>query len=264
MSTSDRENFFVDSGQLDDLDEQFDAIHRAAVSRFEHIRTGHHVWVSSMHDADPDMYRWIDEVRTSPSLVGRVRDAFPGSRIVPVPEADELYWAVSATTAKGSNRALVDCHYDAPFGGMLGNRVVFYRVIVACNENDSTITVFPKESVRARMTTGDFHGLDYNRDLHCVEGEILQGAHRVLLKLHYMAVSDGADAHASMVRWLNVTWTWASRELMRMSANPSTATEHAAAALVVGSRVVWNNLVLVVIAMLIVAIAVVVILRRRR
>ena len=41
---------------------------------------------------------------------------FPGARIYNVPEADEIYVAVSPDKTSGGNRTLIEAHYDAPFG----------------------------------------------------------------------------------------------------------------------------------------------------
>eukprot|EP00798_Chlamydomonas_sp_ICE-L_P029447 gene29447-5793_t len=237
------ENFVV-AGHLDgkNVEDVLSAIDDATVQRYGHIMTSHHVWVENIRKYDPSLFSSIEEVR-GPMLLGRVKASFPGYSVVPVPEVDELYWAVSPKDASGSDRTLVDCHYDAPFGGLFGS-IVFHRVIVACNENTSTITTFPDTGIRVRMTTGDFHGIDYNRDLHCVEGSIPQGRHRVLLKLHYMAVPLGAKRYASFVRWMNLTRAHGSRDVMRMSSDPTTVGEHCMAFVVNSARIVWAHKVL--------------------
>jgi len=91
------------------------------------------------------------------------------------------------------------------------------------------------------MTTGDYHGLDYNKDWHCVEGQIPEGKYRILLKLHYLIVPEGSSEFAPFVRWINVAWTKISRETMRMSAEPETIFEEFVAFLVNISRLIFNN-----------------------
>lgn len=117
-----------------------------------------------------------------------------------VEEADEVYWAVSPRDATGSDRSLVDCHFDSPLGWFPTGGVVFYRIIIATNENNDVVTVFPGEDKRVKMSTGDFHGLDYNKDWHCVEGKIPPGKFRVLLKLHYVVTPPGSEAWEDYVR----------------------------------------------------------------
>lgn len=234
-----RMEYFVDAGHLEGVDDLLAAIDNAATQRYGHVKTAHHVWVNSLVESDPKLFSWINEVRGP--FLGKVCDAYPGYACVSVPEVDELYWGVSSPEASGSDRSLVDCHYDAPFGGLISGNIVFYRVIVACNKNTSTFTVFPESGIRARMTTGDYHGLDYNNDLHCVEGHIPVDQHRVLLKLHYMAVPPGAERYASFVKWINVHWTFGSRALMQMSAAPTTLVGHCVALIVNSSRIIWNN-----------------------
>ena len=118
---------------------------------------------------------------------------------------------------------------------------MFYRVIIACNENNTVTTIFPNEDVKVKMTTSDFHGLDYNKDWHCVEGSIPKGKFRVLLKMHYLVVPKGSEAFESWVRWINVAWTVGSRETMRMSANPQNPLEWFVAMIVSISRILFNH-----------------------
>ena len=166
-----------------------------------------------------------------------------------MPESDEVYWAVSPKQAGGSDRVLVDCHYDAPFSWIPTGGVTYYRVIVAMNENTTVTTVFPTENASTKMTTGDYHGLDYNTDWHCVDGQISAGKHRILLKLHYLIVPDAAknSGWPQFVRWMNVFWTKCSRETMRMSAEPANPFEWLVATFVNACRIIFNNYLLLLI-----------------
>jgi hypothetical protein len=111
------------------------------------------------------------------------------------------------------------------------------------NENSSVTTIFPSENKRVKMSTGDFHGLDYNKDWHCVEGSILPNNYRVLLKLHYLVVPQGTQQMwVDWVRFMNVSWTKISRAAMRMSADPQTPIESLVAMFVNFCRFVFNNI----------------------
>ena len=52
---------------------------------------------------------------------------FVGARIYNVPEAGEIYVAVFPDKTSGGNRALVEVHYDAPFGVAHGRRAFLTR-----------------------------------------------------------------------------------------------------------------------------------------
>ena len=73
----------------------------------------HHIWTEELPN---DVYSDVEHVRTSDDILSVLHKTYPNSRIEHVRECDEIYWAVSPKDAKGSDRSLVDCHYDAPFG----------------------------------------------------------------------------------------------------------------------------------------------------
>lgn len=236
-----KEGFKVISGNGNKtLSQEFKIITDIASDRYKDIKIGHHEWIDTLDD--PKYKATIETIRTSDTIVGKIRENFPGATVKNVTEADEVYWAVSPKDAVGSDRSLVDCHYDSPFGWFPTGGVIFYRVIIAMNENTEVSTLFPDEKVRVQMSTGDFHGLDYNRDYHCVEGKIPPGKVRILLKLHYVIIPEGQESWVDYVRWINVKWTQISRETMRMSAKPQNILETIVASIVSICRVVFNNI----------------------
>ena len=220
------EPFVVISGSIEsDKTSQLKLISEVAAERYREYKTAHHEWIDKIEDGE--FRTALNNTRIDPTILKTIQDKFPSSTIKSVTEADEIYWAVSPKGAKGSDRSLVDCHYDAPFGIIPTGGVVYYRVIIACNENETITTTFPDESVRVKMNTSDFHGLDYNKDIHCVEGSIPEGKHRVLLKMHYLIVPHGSsEFFEKFVRYINVIWTYLSRDLMRMSADPKNVWEN--------------------------------------
>jgi hypothetical protein len=243
------EGFSVISGQISS-DENLKYITNVAKERYSEYTSAHHEWINSV---EPSKYRnALNAVRIDPEIFRKIQEKFPGARIKSVPEADEIYWAISPRHAIGSDRSLVDCHYDSPFSWFPTGRVVFYRVIIACNENNTVTTTFPDESVNVKMNTKDFHGLDYNRDIHCVEGSIPPGKYRVLLKMHYIIVPPGSESYETVVRKLNVWWTIFSRETMQMSANPKTSYEYIVALMVNFGRMIFNNIYIYLIIILII------------
>lgn len=237
------EGFAVISGSIAS-DDPLRYITEVAKERYSQYTTAHHEWINSV---EPSKYRTaLDSVRTDPAILAKIQEKFPTTTIKSVTEADEVYWAVSPKGATGSDRSLVDCHYDSPFALFPTGGVIFYRVIIACNENNTVTTVFPDEDIRVKMNTKDFHGLDYNKDIHCVEGAIPEGKFRVLLKMHYISIPPGCEGYESWVRGINVGWTIASRETMRMSADPKAWYEYIVAFIVNICRIVFNNFYVIV------------------
>ena len=234
------EGFAVISASTDkNTEKDLENIKNTAEKRYANYKTAHHEWIDRVEQSS---YRdSLDRVRINPAILNKIHERFPNSTVKSVTDADEIYWAVSPVDAVGSDRSLVDCHYDAPFSWFPTGGVVFYRVILACNENNTVTTIFPNENVRVKMTTSDFHGLDYNKDWHCVEGSIPKGKYRVLLKMHYLIIPKGSEAFENWVRWINVTWTTVSRETMRMSADPQNPLEWLVAMIVSISRILFNN-----------------------
>jgi len=78
-----------------------------------------HLWVNELSD---NILSKIDNVRTSNDILNTIQKTFPDSIVKSVPEVDEIYYAVSPKDASGSDRALVDCHFDAPFYWVPKNR----------------------------------------------------------------------------------------------------------------------------------------------
>jgi hypothetical protein len=256
LSGKDRnmEGFAVMSGNLKKEDE-LHIISETARSRYNQHKTAFHEWIDTIDDTN---YKGaIDTIRYSNEIRDAILEKFPNTSVQNVTEADEVYWAVSPKEAGYSDRSLVDCHYDSPFGWFPTGGVIFYRVIVAMNENETVTTIFPHEKKRVHMSTGDYHGLDYNKDYHCVEGQIPPGKHRVLLKLHYLITPKGAEGWNAYVRFINVAWTKVSRYAMRVSAKPTNPFEWFLAALVTICRVTFNN-IYVILPILAVAVAVVI------
>lgn len=212
-----------------------------------------HTWIN---DLDNNIiYDTLDKVRNSDDIYKVIKDKYPNHKIKNVTESDEIYFAVSPKDASGSDRSLVDCHYDAPFSILPNVNVIFYRVIVACNKNEHVTTMFPNADIKVKMNTGDFHGLDYNKDYHCVDGQIPENKHRVLLKLHYILVPNEYedDSLSEMyIRFINVKWTYLSREFMRMSAHPNNMIESIMGFLVNFLRFYYNNISLLIIIIFIV------------
>lgn len=195
-------------------------------------KIAHHIWIDRV--TDDHMYYTLDEVRKHADIMNVIKSRFPGNRVMNVSDCDEVYYAVSPEGAGNSDRFLVDCHYDAPFAFLPTFGVRFYRVIVACNHNEHVKTTFPQDDIAVTMDTGDFHGLDFNTDNHCVYGTIPKDKYRVLLKLHYVVFPSGMHENSWQVRYvrgLNAWWIHKSREIMRISAEPSNAYEQTIALL---------------------------------
>jgi hypothetical protein len=233
------EGFVVISGNASDsLKDELNNITKISEVRYKDIKTAHHEWIDTLDDKI--FKKYIETIRNSDVIINKIKERFPNSSITNVTEGDEIYWAVSPKDAKGSDRSLVDCHYDSPFVLFPTFGVTYYRVIIATNENNDVTTIFPHEDKKVKMSTGDFHGLDYNKDWHCVEGQIPEGKYRILLKLHYLIVPKGSESYANYVKGINVWWTKVSRDTMRMSANPQNIFEYFIAFLVNISRFIFN------------------------
>jgi len=203
----------------------------------------HHIWVNKIEDKK--IYEIVDLVRTSSDIVNEIQKKFVNYNIKNVKEADEIYYGVSPSTATFSDKSLVDCHYDAPFSLFNLGGVKFYRIIIACNENKTVKTTFPNDDISVIMDTGDFHGLDYNKDLHCVYGDIPENKYRILLKLHFLIIPKELldDSFSEkFVKYINVKWTQLSRDFMRMSAKPTNSIEYIFGNIVNISRVIYNNM----------------------
>jgi hypothetical protein len=90
--------------------------------------------------------------------------------------------------AKASDRVLVDCHYDSPYEVYRGSEQVRPRMILALNDNSTVFTQVGDKT--SKLSTGDFNGIEYNRDYHCVRGTIPNGKTRLMLKIHFIVIPE--------------------------------------------------------------------------
>lgn len=235
------------TGKYENVDD-LNSITEYIINKYNNKLISKHFWIEDMKDSD--IHDTLIKVKYSDDIYNVIRAKFPNHKIKNVNECDEIYYAVSPKDASGSDRSLVDCHYDTPFGFLPNFNIIFYRVLLACNENSDVTTKFPNDNIEVKMTTGDFHGLDYNKDYHCVEGEIPKNKNRILLKLHYILVPNEYEDDTlseKCVRYINVNWTYFSRNFMRMSSNPQNIFEYIAGTLVNISRFLYNNILILII-----------------
>jgi len=211
---------------------------RTYFKRFSNNKVSRHYWIDTLHPLY--IRRHLNNIRNHPSLIHQLQQGYPGYTIKPVHKSDEVYLSVSPHLRKGSDIALSDCHYDAPFSWIPQGGNKFIRMILALNYNDTVYTQVGKTT--STLSTGDFNTIDYNRSYHCVHGVIPDGKYRLLMKLHFVLIPKGRYSRATkFCVELNNWYTHTSRNIMNMSIQPKTFQEHATALLVNTCRVLYNN-----------------------
>jgi len=201
--------------------------------------TSVHYWIDTI-DAPLHVRNSIKALRDAPVIIDKIQESYPGYRIVPEKNSDEVYLSVDPLKRRNSDVVLSDCHYDAPFKYVPQCGNVFIRIILALNENTTTYTTI--ESNKSVLSTLDFNGVDYNNDYHCVKGYIPPGEIRILLKLHFLCIHPTSPQSCiKFTHDLNNSWTHFSRELMRKSADPTTSLEHVISFVVLGCSKLYNN-----------------------
>jgi len=191
-------------------------------------KTTDHEWVDEIKQ--PVIKNAIDTLRSSSIIRDTLLENYPDSTVRSVPSIDEVFVSVSPLDAKASDRVLVDCHYDAPYKFIEGPSKLV-RIILALNDNSTVFTQVGDKT--SKLSTGDFNGIEYNRDYHCVRGTIPSGKTRLMLKLHYLVIPNGTPEIFN--KWLVfINWTWAkvSRFFMNFSRSPSNPLEYLIAYLI--------------------------------
>jgi len=144
------ESFEVISGNASDsLKKELSNITKISEVRYKDIKTAHHEWIDKLDD--DDYKNMIHNVRISDSILNKIKEKYPNAKIQNVTEGDEVYWAISPKGAVGSDRSLVDCHYDSPFAVLPTGGVIYYRIIIATNENNDVTTIFPSENKKVEI-----------------------------------------------------------------------------------------------------------------
>ena len=189
-------------------------------SKRDNYETSYHEWMDEIED--PEVRGALDKLRRAPEILESLSKAYEGRKLVPVPAADEVYVAVDPSKMKGSDIALTNCHYDGPFkfAPDCGNK--FIRVLLSVTENNSVYTTILDET--SMLSTLEWNAMDYNEDYHCVRGQIPPGQIRVLLKIHFMVQNPTSPEWCLQAsKFMNERWAFASRFVMRNTANPQTA-----------------------------------------
>lgn len=198
-----------------------------------------HYWINDIKNEN--LLFHLNKLRNAPEIKKTIQENYTNHEIISVHSSDEIYLSVSPKERKGSDIALSDCHYDAPFKYIYQGGNVFLRVILALNENDSVYTEV--ENKKSLISTSQYNIIDYNQDYHCVHGEIPKNKNRVLLKLHFIAKPVGSSQiWTDFCEYINNCWTHLTRELMRNSIEPRTFLETIFQYIVLGSRYLWNHI----------------------
>lgn len=182
-----------------------------------------HYWIN---DVDDEELRYhIDILRNAPEIKNTIKEHYSDCSVESSSNSDEIYLSVSPSNRTGSDITLSDCHYDAPFKYIYQGGCKFLRLILALNENNSVYTQVEEKT--SLLTTGNYNIIDYNKDYHCVNGEIPPGKNRIMLKLHYICVPYNTNKNwVIFCRNINDWWTHVSRETMRESIKPTTLFGH--------------------------------------
>lgn len=209
--------------------------------------TSLHYWIDNIKDEV--LFEKINIIRNAPEIIRELEKNYPGHKIIPVHESDEIYFSVSPSKRQGSDIGLSDCHYDAPFKYIYQGGNVFLRAILALNENNTVYTQV--EDKTSLLTTGDYNVIRYNEDYHCVHGSIPSNSNRILLKIHFIAIPPNTNPiWTDFCRYINNKWTHYSREMMRDSIKPETAQGYLKQYLVLLSGFTWNNINIILIILI--------------
>ena len=197
-----------------------------------------HYWVNDISHNELKFH--LERIRNAPEMKASIAQFYKGHLIEPSHQSDEVYLSVSPTSRKGSDIALSDCHYDAPFQYVHQGGCRFLRLILALNHNQDVFTEVG--GVKSLLSTGDYNVLDYNADYQCVHGSIPKARDRLLLKLHFVVVPPGTNKRwVHFCKSINNWWTHFSREMMRDAISPQSAGAHTKKYLVLAARWLWNN-----------------------
>eukprot|EP00798_Chlamydomonas_sp_ICE-L_P020633 gene20632-27427_t len=76
--------------------------------------TSVHLWIDTI-DAPLHVRNSIKALRDAPVIIDKIQESYPGYRIVPEKNCDEVYLSVDPLKRRNSDVVLSACHYDAPF-----------------------------------------------------------------------------------------------------------------------------------------------------
>jgi len=103
-----------------------------------------------------------------------------------LPEMNEVYVACQTGDKANSDTVFYMKHVDGPYGIYPGCHV--YRALLAVSPNHLINTAFTHNEKDFTLTTGDWMGFDYNREIHYIRHNkgAVNEVPRIVLKLHYV------------------------------------------------------------------------------
>lgn len=170
-----------------------------------------------------DVVSMIDRVRYADEVMSPIREAFPGSTIVPLPMTDEIYLS-RYNYDRGGDQGLFDKHYDGNLRSLPGASVV--RSLVYLSSDDRLEVVFGTSGRRNRFQTYEFGLLDFHRELHWVNGGFDPASPpRILLKCNYYVDHTGVGLCRRFGIALNVSVFYVVKAAMEYSKSPRTPSQ---------------------------------------
>lgn len=138
-----------------------------------------------------------------------------------VEDMNEIYVA-SEKHNSNSDSVFFMKHIDGPWY-LLFPYCKLYRCILAINDNKRISTVFPNLNKTFTLTTGEFVGFDFNREIHYIQSNSSiepPNEQRVTLKLHYVVYPNSMMMFGNLLKWMTTKYDIRARQLFLYTLKP--------------------------------------------
>lgn len=165
------------------------------------------------------------KIASSDSVYDTFEEKFPENtwNVEMVEQMNEIYVSSEHCTNHNSDTVFFMKHIDGPFY-LLFPFCKVYRCIFALNENERISTLFPMINRKYTLSTGDFVGFDFNREIHNIVSDIniIPKECRITLKLHYVVYPKKLFVLGKMLKWLTTKYDIYARRLFLVTIAPDT------------------------------------------
>lgn len=192
-----------------------------------------HVWYCNM---PKDMQQAFHRLATSTKILDEFNKFYesPVYTTEVVEAMNEIYIAANDTSKATSDNVFYSKHIDGPFF-CYPNAGVF-RSVVAVNTNRQIKTIMTATKDRMCLTDGDVAAFDFNREIHYIERDPVDGPQprRYCLKVHYVSYPTALPWYGKFLAFATSTYDAIARAAFLKTLEPKGIVDQALWAFIMG------------------------------
>lgn len=181
----------------------------------------YHEWI---YNLDDNFNNNIDIIRNSEELKNHLTDGGK-YKFKNIKNMDEIYYSVPPKNNEKmyGDTGLYAEHIDgiSPF-----DDCIIYRILISLTPKQKIYTIFTKQNTVVELDKYEYIGFDFNKEPHKVSGNLTEGNHRILLKLHYIVYKNKSKKEIKDINDYFVNFEHFTRTTMSYGSKPKNYFEY--------------------------------------